>query len=55
MADPRALPPTYQAMAGLLPPTDEFMKLEPLPRVVCNYIAGMTDTFCLAQHRNLIG
>jgi dGTP triphosphohydrolase len=28
---------------------------EPLHRVVCDYIAGMTDHFLLERHRNLLG
>lgn len=41
IAHPEALPPSYQ----------EKVRHEPLPRVVCDYIAGMTDNFILDQHR----
>ncbi len=40
MKSPSALPPYYQEKAGQ----------EPLPRVVCDYIAGMTDHFIIEQH-----
>ena len=36
---PADLPPAYRE------------KPEPLPRVICDYIAGMTDPFILAQHQ----
>jgi dGTPase len=45
MARPESLPPTYQEKAGL----------EPLPRVVCDYIAGMTDNFIYEQHEKYCG
>ena len=35
MADPGALPPSYREKAGA----------ETLARVVCDYIAGMTDNY----------
>ncbi len=38
--NPSALPPYYYEKAGQ----------EPLPRVVCDYIAGMTDHFIIEQH-----
>ena len=41
MSHPDQLPRSYQ----------EFAKRDPLPRVICDYIAGMTDTFILAQHK----
>jgi dGTPase len=44
LAHPEALPPAYQRKAGD----------EPLARVVCDYIAGMTDNFILEQHERLI-
>ena len=40
MAQPESLPSSYQEKAGQ----------EPLPRVVCDYIAGMTDNFIYEQH-----
>jgi dGTPase len=40
---PRELPATYQ----------EKMQHEPLYRIVCDYIAGMTDNYVLEQHRRL--
>jgi dGTPase len=43
MAHPEALPPKYRESALHLP----------RHRVVCDYIAGMTDTFILRQHRRL--
>jgi len=42
---PQALPAAYQ----------EKMRHEPLPRVVCDYIAGMTDNFIQEQHAALCG
>ena len=44
MAHPRALPPFYFAKA----------EQEPMHRVVCDYIAGMTDNYLQEQHRALI-
>jgi dGTPase len=41
VANPDKLPRSYQ----------EDAKREPLPRVICDYIAGMTDTYILAQHK----
>ncbi len=38
--NPGTLPPAYQ----------EQIRADSLPRVVCDYIAGMTDNFILAQH-----
>ena len=40
MASPASLPPSYQEKA----------EREPLARVVCDYIAGMTDNFIFEQH-----
>ena len=40
MANPRSLPSTYQQKA----------QREPLPRVVCDYIAGMTDNYIYEQY-----
>ena len=40
MQHPEALPHPYQEKA----------ESEPLPRVVCDYIAGMTDTFIYEQY-----
>jgi len=44
MEHPEALPASYQEQA----------QREPLHRVICDYIAGMTDTFILRQHRKLV-
>jgi dGTPase len=43
MAHPGELPPSYRAKAE--------SEGEPLARVVCDYIAGMTDGFIAEQHR----
>lgn len=40
IARPQALPAGYQ----------EKIRQEPLPRVICDYIAGMTDNYILEQH-----
>ena len=40
MENPRNLPPSYEEKA----------RLEPLPRIVCDYIAGMTDNFIYEQY-----
>lgn len=40
---PEALPRSYQNKA----------ESEPLPRIVCDYIAGMTDNFIVEQHKKL--
>jgi dGTPase len=45
MAHPESLPHNYQDKA----------KAESLSRVVCDYIAGMTDHFILEQHENHFG
>jgi dGTPase len=45
LGHPRSLPPFYFAKA----------QLEPLHRVVCDYIAGMTDNYLLEQHRKHLG
>jgi dGTPase len=42
---PQALPASYQ----------EKTRHQPLPRVVCDYIAGMTDNFIQEQHAALCG
>ena len=42
MASPGELPQSYQ----------EKLKEEPLHRVVCDYVAGMTDNYLREQHRN---
>jgi dGTPase len=44
VSNPQALPPSYREKAHS----------EPV-RVVCDYIAGMTDSFVLDQHRKLCG
>ena len=45
IARPEALPESYR----------EKLKQEPAPRVICDYIAGMTDNFILAQHQKMLG
>jgi len=45
MANPGSLPRNYQEKA----------KQEPLPRVICDYIAGMTDPFILDQYEKFCG
>jgi dGTPase len=45
LENPGRMPPSYVEQA----------KREPLHRVVCDYIAGMTDQFLLRQHRDLVG
>jgi dGTPase len=44
IANPEALPATHREKANR----------EPLPRVVCDYIAGMTDNFILDQHEKML-
>jgi dGTPase len=44
IADPDALPASHREKA----------QREPLPRVVCDYIAGMTDNFILDQHGKMV-
>jgi len=45
MTRPESLPSSYQEKA----------QQEPLPRVVCDYIAGMTDNFICEQHEKHCG
>ena len=45
IAHPEALPESYRARLGE----------QPLPRVICDYIAGMTDPYILQQHEAMIG
>jgi dGTPase len=45
LAHPRSLPPFYFAQT----------QHEPAHRIVCDYIAGMTDNYLLEQHRKLLG
>jgi dGTPase len=45
MANPKTLPPNYQEKA----------KEESLPRVICDYIAGMTDHFIYEQYEKYCG
>jgi len=45
MDHPDQLPRSYQHKA----------EQEPLARIVCDYLAGMTDSFITEQHRRLIG
>ncbi|HJT70459.1 MAG TPA: hypothetical protein VJ731_09690, partial [Terriglobales bacterium] len=42
---PEKLPPSYQQKAGS----------EPLARIVCDYIAGMTDTYIYEQYEKYCG
>ncbi|MGZ4836722.1 MAG: hypothetical protein ACXVZZ_13850 [Terriglobales bacterium] len=44
-AHPEALPTSYR----------EQSEREPVHRVVCDYIAGMTDSFILQKHAELCG
>jgi dGTPase len=44
MANPEFLPPSYQEKA----------QQEPLPRVICDYIAGMTDNYIYQQHEKFL-
>jgi dGTPase len=43
MAEPRQLPPHFQ----------EQIEREGVARVVCDYIAGMTDRFAVDEHQKL--
>jgi dGTPase len=45
MNDPKTLPPNYR----------EKSQEEPLARVVCDYLAGMTDNYIFEQHEKFIG
>jgi dGTPase len=45
MKFPRLLPASYQ----------EKSRTEPLHRIVCDYVAGMTDSYILDQHRRFCG
>ncbi|HEY6337616.1 MAG TPA: deoxyguanosinetriphosphate triphosphohydrolase [Candidatus Sulfotelmatobacter sp.] len=45
MKNPTSLPHNYQEQAAR----------EPLPRVICDYIAGMTDHFIFEQHEKYYG
>jgi len=45
MKDPKTLPPNYQEKA----------KQDSLPRVICDYIAGMTDNFIFEQYEKHCG
>ncbi len=45
MSRPETLPPSYQEKA----------QQEPLPRVVCDYIAGMTDNYIMHQYELMLG
>jgi len=42
---PSDLPPAYR----------EKSRQEPLPRIICDYVAGMTDPFILEQHQKFCG
>ena len=44
VAHPEALPESYRGK----------LKHEPLPRIICDYIAGMTDNFILDQHERML-
>jgi dGTPase len=43
VAEPRQLPPQYQAQ----------LERDGVHRVVCDYIAGMTDRFAVDEHQKL--
>ncbi len=45
MSSPQQLPATYQ----------EKTRSEPLHRIVCDYVAGMTDSYIFEQHRRFCG
>ena len=45
MTKPENLPQSYQEKA----------QQEPLARIVCDYIAGMTDNFIYEQHEKYVG
>jgi dGTPase len=45
MENPDNLPPSYKEKATV----------EPLPRIVCDYIAGMTDNFIYEQYERYCG
>ncbi|HEY2914792.1 MAG TPA: deoxyguanosinetriphosphate triphosphohydrolase, partial [Candidatus Angelobacter sp.] len=45
MRFPRKLPPAYQ----------EKTRTEPLHKIVCDYVAGMTDSYIVEQHRRFCG
>jgi dGTPase len=45
MEQPEKLPATYQQQAAQ----------QPLHRLVCDYIAGMTDKFLIARYGELVG
>jgi dGTPase len=46
----------YLAHPGSMPEYySELAEREPPHRIVCDYIAGMTDHFLLRQHRELVG
>ena len=42
LADPRLLPPEFQARAR-----------EDAPRAIADYVAGMTDRYAILEHRRL--
>ena len=44
MTHPAALPENYQ----------EKFRQDSLPRIICDYIAGMTDNYILEQHQKLV-
>jgi dGTPase len=45
IAQPDSLPKSYQEQA----------RAQALPRVVCDYVAGMTDNYIFEQHAKLVG
>jgi dGTPase len=45
MRFPQELPASYQ----------EKTRTEPLHRIVCDYVAGMTDSYIFEQHRRFCG
>ena len=52
MAEPETLPPEWHARYEAY---DEGTNAEKLPRIVCDYIAGMTDRFAIREHDRLFG
>jgi len=60
MEEPDDLPRSYREKAALLrgPQSAPFLPAgveEPLPRVICDYIAGMTDPFIFQQYEKYCG
>ncbi|MFA6134279.1 MAG: deoxyguanosinetriphosphate triphosphohydrolase [Phycisphaerae bacterium] len=52
----RELCSAYLAQPSLLPPRyQQRIEAQGLHRVICDYIAGMTDRFCRLEHRKIVG